>query len=87
MDFYSVEKHQTSAMTDRLVEINRNELHHLKSIYEANNLETYIAYMTICNYIRWFENDSNIENLKFYCLNGDFSDGSFIVTVSYSIRF
>lgn len=72
-------------MSDRLVEIDRNELHHLKRIHEANGSETYVAYMTISNYIKWFEQDANLKNIKFYCLNGNYSDGSFIVTVRYSV--
>lgn len=55
-------------MPDNFVEIDQNELNNLKRIYEANGSKTYVAYMTISNYIRWFEQDPNIKS-KFKCKN------------------
>lgn len=68
--------------TDRLVEINREDLRLLRSFYTPNSFKNVIACMTIDNYIRWFEEDPEIEGYKFFCLNGDFSDGTFILLVS-----
>lgn len=69
-------------MSDSLVEIERKDLRTLKQLYAPDGIKSYIAYTTIDNYIRWFEQNSNIKHVKFFCLNGDFSDGTFVVTVS-----
>lgn len=69
-------------MTDRLVEIQYNDLAKLKRMYTPGDLKHYsIGYMTIENYTRWLEqNADESEHIKFFCLNGDFSDGTFVVT-------
>lgn len=69
-------------MTDRLVEIDRIDLSNLKNLYTPDGAKSYVAYTTIDNYIRWFEQDPNVKHIKFYCLNGDITDGTFVVTVS-----
>lgn len=69
-------------MSDHLVEIEQKEWPKLRDLYKAKGSNRCIAYMTISNYIRWFEKDPNLKHIKFYSLNGDFSDGSFIVIVS-----
>lgn len=63
---------------DRSVEINRKDLHTLRQMYAKKN---YMTYTTIDNYIQWFEQNPNLKHIRFVCLNGDFSDGTFIVTV------
>lgn len=73
---------------DRLVEIPSKDLSTLRNLYKSpeNGSRTHIAYESIDVYIRWLEQDPNANMyIKFYCLNGDFSDGTFIVIVS--IRF
>lgn len=74
-------------MTDHLVEIEQKDWPNLKNLYTSNDSKNYIAYTTIDNYIRWFEQDPNIKHVHFYCLNGDFSDGTFVVTVSFFFFF
>lgn len=69
-------------MTDQLVEISPKNLPILRDLYEPDGKKSYIAYATICNYIRWIEKDSNIKHVKIYCLNGDYSDGTFVATVN-----
>lgn len=70
-------------MTDRVVEIQYNDLANLKRLYTPGGSKSYIAYMAIENYIRWLDQNPNESNyIKFFCLNGDFSDGTFVVTVS-----
>lgn len=70
-------------MTDQLVEIQFKDLENLKNLYIPDGLKCYIAYATICNYISWLQQDPNESKfIHFYCLNGDFSDGTFVVTVS-----
>lgn len=73
-----------SAVPDRLVEIQQKDLSILKNMYTSKDgCRTNIAYITIVNYIRWIEIDPNeSKDIKFLCLNGDFSDGTFIVIVS-----
>lgn len=71
-----------STMTDTLMEIDRNDLPNLQKLYKSNELDSCIGYMTIGNYIEFFEQDPSVKHLKVYCLNGDFSDGTFVITVS-----
>lgn len=69
-------------MIDNLTEIDRQDLPFLQALYTRDRPENYITFMTIDNYIRWFKQDPDVKNIKFFCLNGDFSDGTFVVTVS-----
>lgn len=69
-------------ITDRLVEISRENLPTLKSLYISNGKKNYVSFMAIDNYIRWFEQDPSLKHVKIYSLNGDFSDGTFIITVN-----
>lgn len=69
-------------MTDRLVEIQYSDLPTLKKLYSSDELRCHIGYMTIDTYIRLLEKfPEESKCIKFFCLNGDFSDGTFIVTV------
>lgn len=75
---------------DRLVEIPAEDLLTLRSLYKSpeNGSRTHIAYESIDIHMRWLEQDPNASTyIKFYCLNGDFSDGTFIVIVSTPIYF
>lgn len=75
---------------DCLVEIKRKDLIILKNMYKSTKVgsRTHIAYETIDTFIRWLEKDPKASSyIKFYCLNGDFSDGTFIVTVSSDFSF
>lgn len=69
-------------MTDYLVEIAQKDWPSLKQIYFPDDPKKHVAYTTIDNYIRWFEQDPNVKHIKFFCLNGDYSDGTFVVIVS-----
>lgn len=69
-------------MANYLVEIDRKELPILQHLYKSNGTKSYIGYMTLNNYIRWFEQDPDVKHIKVFCLNGDFSDGTFVLTVS-----
>lgn len=78
-------KIQTMAtVKGRLVEIPKEDLSMLKDLHAAKSgSRTSVAFSTIDTYIRWIEKDPNQRKyVKFYCLNGDFSDGTFIVIVS-----
>lgn len=65
-----------------LVKIDKEKLSKLRNHFAKNGETSCLAYMVIDNYIRWFEQDPNLKNVNFFCLNGDFSDGTFILTVS-----
>lgn len=70
---------------DSLVEIPFEDILRLQDLYRSskNGTRTHIAYESIDVYIRWLKQDPNAHTyIKFYCLNGDFSDGTFIVIVS-----
>lgn len=69
-------------MTDTLVEINRNDLPILQKLFKLNGSKSDISYMTLGNYIGFFEKDPSVKHVNVYCLNGDFSDGTFVVTVN-----
>lgn len=69
-------------MSDGLVEIDRDDLIALKNLYSLDGSKSYIAYTTLDNYIRWFQQDSIVKHIKVFCLNGDFSDGTFVITVN-----
>lgn len=69
-------------MTDRLVEVDRKDLPKLKELYTPDGSKSYIAYTTIDNYIRWFEQNPNVKHINIFCLNGNFDDGTFVVTVT-----
>lgn len=72
-------------MIDQLIKIDRKDLPLLRDLYKPGGLRSYTAYVTIDTYIRWIEQDPNIKYLTFYCLNGDLSHGTFVVTVSIII--
>lgn len=76
-----------ATIEDRLVEIQKKNLCILKDLYAAKNgSRTSIAFSTIDTYIRWIEKDPNESKyIRFFCLNGDFSDGTFIVIVSMKL--
>lgn len=72
-------------MSDKLVEIFRNDLPALKAIFKSNGAKNYIGCVTIQNYIRSFKQNPKVDDVRIYCLNGDFSDGTFVVTVNREI--
>lgn len=73
----------TDTMADRLVEIDQKDWQNLKNLYKPDGSKSYIAFTAIDNYIRWFQQNPSFKTIKFFCLNGDFSDGTFVVTVNF----
>lgn len=71
--------------TDKLIEIPSYQWINLRDLYLKNWPENLLGYYTIDNYIRWIEKLTTIEQLFIYSLNGDWSDGTFAVIVSYVI--
>lgn len=74
-----------STMTDQLIEIDREKWPILQNLFKSNRSLGYLGYMTIGNYIGFFDQDPNVKHVKIYCLNGEFSDGTFVITVMYFI--
>lgn len=70
-------------MEDKLTEINKNELGLLRDLYDSERFEkNYMSFMAIDNYMSWFKQNPGIKHIRFFCLNGNLSNGTFIVTVS-----
>lgn len=69
-------------MKNRLVEIESDDWPNLKQLYLPENPRTILGLSTISNYIRWNEQQTQIDNLAIYSLNGDWCDGTFVVVVS-----
>lgn len=72
---------------DKLVEIHPKDLPALKILYKENISNGFLASMAIDNYIRWFKLDQNLTNVNFFCLNGDFCDGTFVLIASVLLLF
>lgn len=77
-----------AAVSDHLVEIPSKDLPTLKNMYKSKDGErTQIAYEAIDVLMRILEQDPSANTfIKFYCLNGDISDGTFIVMVSNKLK-
>lgn len=75
-------KYSKMSESDNLVEINRSELPQLRDLYLIDWPENMQGYYTVDNFIRWFEKKPIIKNLVLYCLNGDWSDGTFVAIVN-----
>ena len=71
----------------KLVDIPASEWCNLQEKYLANWPRHMLGYYTIDNFIKWQKIDSNIKNLNCYCLDGDWSDGTFVFIVSLSVHF
>lgn len=71
-------------MKDILVGIDRKDWITLRNLYKENSVAHYLAYATIENCIQLIERYPNVKHVNLFCLNGDFSDGTFIMIVSNS---
>lgn len=70
---------------NRLVKIPKQNWSELRDLFKVNWPENILGYSTIDNYYTWNKKDSDIKDLVIYSLNGDWSDGTYIVIVSYYI--
>lgn len=68
-------------MFDKLVKIERKNWPNLRDLYSSHDTNTFLGYCVVENYIQWFEKDPQNQNVAFYCLNGDWSDGTFVAIV------
>lgn len=71
---------------NELVEIKPVDWPELRDKFLDNWPVDHVGYYLVDNYVRWVNQDSNIKNLKFYSLNGDWSDGTFVVVVSILLK-
>lgn len=70
-------------MENHLVKIPKENWSELRDLFKVNWPDNILGYSTIDNYYRWNQKDSDIKNLVIYSLNGDWSDGTYIVIVSH----
>lgn len=71
---------------DKIIELTPNFWPELREKFKTNWPEHQIGHLLVDDYIKWVEIcdlDTNyIKNVKIFTLNGDFSDGTFVVIVS-----
>lgn len=81
----NIQSQKISKMVDKITEINIKDLPLLRDLYKLDSSDkskNYTTYITIDTYIRWFQQGLDINCVKFYCLNGNFTRGTFVVVVS-----
>lgn len=69
-------------MTDQIDEIDKQHWNELRELYSKDWPRNMVGFYTINNYIKWMEREPYTKKLNFYCLNNDWSDGTFVVIVS-----
>lgn len=69
-------------MQDKICEVPPTQWVELRDMFAADWPRNIYAYNLLENYLQWRERDPKIKNLKVYSLNGDWSDGTFVVVVS-----
>ncbi|CAD7079806.1 unnamed protein product [Hermetia illucens] len=69
-------------MADRLVDIPIQDLVTLRDFYKGDWPTYNIGYGIVDTYVRWLGKDPNIPHIRIFSLNGDWSDGTFIIIVS-----
>lgn len=67
-------------MLEKLVIIERKNLPTLRDLYSVHDPITFLGHCTVDYYIRLAEKEPNT-NILFYCLNGDWNDGTFVAIV------
>lgn len=68
-------------MDARVTKISLTELPLLRDLFLSDWPKHVIGYYTIDNFIRWFKQDPSYGDAEIYCLDGDWSDGTFVVLV------
>ncbi|CAD7087510.1 unnamed protein product [Hermetia illucens] len=64
---------------DKLVEIPLQGLIDLREIYKREWPKEDIGFYVLTNFINWLEKKLFVENFHAYSLNGDYSDGTFVI--------
>lgn len=70
-------------MVDFASRVNRAVWDKLRDKFAPNNSESFLGFSTIDFYIRLLESEPNLPEAvtEIYCLNGDWSDGTFVIVV------
>lgn len=69
-------------MCHKITRIQPSDWMMLRDLCKTNWPENIASYQTIDNFIRWYNQDPKLEHVNFYSLNGDWSDGTFLIVVS-----
>lgn len=70
-------------ITEKLKEVEKEDLPKLKQMYLLDWPKYSLGHGILHNYEQWYEKDPSYSDGKVYCLNGDCSDGTLIVIVSF----
>lgn len=71
-------------MEDQLVEIPAKNYFDLLNLYSRDDVKTFLGHSAISYILRSHFSDDFFQTKEFsvYCLNGDWSDGTFVIDVS-----
>lgn len=71
-------------MNDSAIKIDKNEWKNLRDLFALGKSESFLAYCTVDYFIRFLEivPDCRDDQIEAFCLNGDWSDGTFVIVVS-----
>lgn len=72
---------------NKLTKIPPNDLPGLRDLFVQYWPKHVIGYYTIDNFVKWFEQDPNYADAELYCLDGDWSDGTYVILVSRSLLY
>lgn len=67
---------------DRICEIPVDQWPALRDKFKVDWPKHLTGYCTVDNFIRWAQFQPDIKNLHLYCLNDDWSDGTYAAIVS-----
>lgn len=68
-------------MAEQLVKIERENWPKLRDLYSRNDPTALLGHRVVENYIQWFDKSPSAQNINFYSLDGDWSDGTFVAIV------
>lgn len=74
-------------MENRAVEISCDDWPNVQKHYLPETPQTILGLSTIGNYIRWNKEVGQFKSLTMYSLNGDWSDGTFVLVVSVTFNY
>lgn len=69
-------------VADRLVKVPRADWPTLRDLYRHEWPKHFQGYQNVNAFIRWTRQRPDITDLNLYSLNGDWSDGTFVIVVS-----
>lgn len=69
-----------------LVEVPRTDLRQLRDLFTLDWPRHIIGFDLVNNYVHWYEQESDYGDAKIYSMNGDWSEGTFIILVSLTVH-